>query len=356
MSRVQIKGIHRVKKTLASGKVVEYHYIARGGAKFWSSLDKVPKNGPAYFELYKEALEETPHAKGLFREIILAYLKSPEFKNLAERSQKDIKRSIQDIDAKFGDAPLKFFNNHKIRKIAYAWRDTFNSPRVADMRLSHLAALNNWALDRGYLVQHHLQKIKKIYRVDRSQIIWSENEIEEFCSIAPQHVANILLVATETGLRPGDLIKLNRSHLKKTNYGLRIEMVTNKRGRTVSIPVTTKLKEVILSLPPSQFQFLVGKKGLPHSDPNRLGQLIRQWRAKTLVRQELRLQDARGTAATKLFQAGLPLHNIALFMGWSPQHAAKMIETYCQMNPDSNEDVILMLESSKLELEQNKLH
>ena len=63
----------------------------------------------------------------------------------------------------------------------------------------------------------------------------------------------------------------------------------------------------------------------------------------TFIRQNLRLQEARGTAATKLFSAGLPLHYLDFFMGWSPQHAAKMIEVYCQMNPEDNEDVLIRL-------------
>lgn len=351
MTRVNIKGIHRVKKRLSDGTIVQYHYVYRGGPRFWSSTDTVEKHGPAYFQLYQEAIGTAPLAKGKFREIIIAYQKSPEYKKLAPRSQKDINSSIfsmDGIDKNFGEAPIAAFNDHRIRKQAYNWRDRLaeRSERTADARLAHLAAINTWALDRGYLVQHHLQKIKKLYRVDRSDMVWSQNEIDEFCAIAPQHVANILIVATETGLRPGDLIKLNRTHLKKTDYGTRIEMMTNKRGRVVSIPVTQTLQNLINEIPATQLQFLVGCKGLPHGNPNRLGQLITLWKKKTFVRQNLRLQDARGTAATRLFQAGLPLHNIALFMGWSPQHAAKMIEVYCQMNPADNADVLIKLQKN----------
>jgi integrase len=351
MTKIQIKGIHRVKKTLSNNKTVEYHYIYRGGQRFWSSTDKVLKHGPVYFQLYQEALGTAPLARGQFREILIAYQKSPEFTKLAPRTQNDINTSIfsnDGIDDVFGNAPIAAFNDHRIRKQAYNWRDRLatRSERTADARLAHLAAINTWALDRGYLVQHHLQKIKKLYRVDRSDMVWSQNEIDEFCSIAPQHVANILIVATETGLRSGDLIKLNRTHLKKTDYGTRIEMMTNKRGRVVSIPVTQTLQNLINEIPATQLQFLVGCKGLPHGNPNRLGQLITLWKKKTFVRQNLRLQDARGTAATRLFQAGLPLHNIALFMGWSPQHAAKMIEVYCQMNPADNADVLIKLQKN----------
>ena len=94
MTRISIKHIHKVRKKLANGKDAEYHYLYRGGPRFWSSSDLVPLGGPAYFELYQEAITETKPSRHKFREIICAYLKNPHFKKLKDRSQKDIKTSI----------------------------------------------------------------------------------------------------------------------------------------------------------------------------------------------------------------------------------------------------------------------
>lgn len=353
MTRIAIKHIHRVKKTLRNGKIAEYHYIERGGPRFWACSDLVKKNGPAYFALYKEALGDLLPSKNLFREIIIAYLKSPEFKGLAERTRQDIDGSIKHIDgidAKFGNAPLQAFNDYRIRKTSYAWRDELakRSKRTADARLSHLAAIVTWALDRGYLVQHHLQKIKKLYKVDRSEIVWTQAEIDEFCAIAPQWVANILIVATETGLRPGDLAKLNKAHVKTTSTGKRIVLRTGKRGKVVSIPLTNRLHDLISSLPNDQIQILVGARGGSIKNSDILGQTVGKWKKKTSIRADLHLYDARGTAATRLFKANATLKEIALVMGWSVQHAAKMIEIYCSINPENNDDVLVKLQQPDL--------
>jgi integrase len=352
MKLPQIKGIHRVRSKVADGTTVEYHYVFRGGPKFWTSLDTVPKNGPAYFQLYTEALGDRSPALGKFREIILKYLKSPEFKDLADRSKKDINTSIshpKGIDATFGDAPIAAFNDPKIRKVVYDWRDDWaeRSYRTADARIAHLAAIVSFALDRGLLVQHHLQKVKKLYVADRSEIIWTNAEIDEFVRIAPKWVGNILIVATETGLRPGDIKRLNRAHLDKTLLGSRIVMNTNKRGRVVSIPITKKMQALLDDLPAGQLQVIVGQKGAPIANPDRLGQTISRWKQRTSITRDINLYDARGTAATRLFRAGLALHDIALFMGWTPQHAAKMIEIYCSFNPDDNSDILIELEKHK---------
>tara|TARA_B110000003_G_scaffold252954_1_gene267896 strand:- start:111 stop:296 length:186 start_codon:yes stop_codon:yes gene_type:complete len=56
------------------------------------------------------------------------------------------------------------------------------------------------------------------------------------------------------------------------------------------------------------------------------------------------LFDARGTSATKLFAAGVSLSELALFMGWSVQHAAKMVEIYCSLHPQGNDNILIKLQ------------
>ena len=350
MTKITIKHIHKVRKKLANGKYVEYHYLYRGGSRFWSSSDKVQLGGPVYFQLYQEALQEASPAKGIFREIIIAFLDTPEFKKLAIRTQSDVKNSIfhkKGIDAKFGDAPIQAFNDPRIRKQVYAWRDNIAKASSgdgfvqADTRVGHLAQIVTWALDRGWLIQHHLQKIKKLYSSDRSEIIWTEEEINEFCAIAPLWLKRVLIVATETGLRPGDLHQLNRSHIKDTRIVLRAQ----KNGRMVSIPITNKLRKTLDETPSDQFQILVGSRGNPLKKANQFGQKLGEWKKNhTNIRPELHLYDARGTAATKLFAAGVSLSDLALFMGWSVQHAAKMVEIYCSLHPQDNDHVLIKLQ------------
>lgn len=346
MVLVEIKGIHRVKKTLASKAEVHYHYAWRGGPKFWRSDSRVALEGPDYFVAYRSALDNRNPSHGLFREIIIAYLGSPDFERLKPRTQIDIKISINHrngIDAKFGSAPIGAFERSEIRRIAYTWRDTFK-PRQSDHFMSHLSAIIAWAFERGWLKSHQLQNWTHLYSVDRSEIIWTEDEIEQFCRIAPGYVSRILIAATETGLRPGDLVRLNRGHISVTPKGRRIVMRTGKRNRIVSVPVTPRMAQVIDDTPRGQMLILANEKGGKWATQNSLGKTVSKWREKAGIRPELRLYDARGTAATRLFQADASLREIGMSMGWSPTHTARMIEVYAHMNPDMADSTLIKLQ------------
>ncbi|WP_431299420.1 tyrosine-type recombinase/integrase [Tabrizicola sp. BL-A-41-H6] len=346
MVQVNIKGIHRVTKTLANGALVQYHYAWRGGPKFWRSDSKIALEGPDYFAAYKTALEHRNPSQGLFREIIIAYLASPEFNRLKPRTQSDIRTSVyhrQGIDAQFGTAPIGVFERSEIRRIAYTWRDKFK-PRQADHFMSHLSAIIAWAFERGWLKTHQLQNWTHLYSVDRSEIIWTEDEINLFCKVAPPYVARILIAATESGLRPGDLVRLNRGHISTTPKGRRIVLRTGKRNRIVSVPVTPRMGELIDATPKGQMLLLVNEAGQKWATQNSLGKTVSKWRDKAGIRPELRLYDARGTAATRLFHADASLREIGMAMGWSPTHTARMIEVYAHMNPGISDSTLLKLQ------------
>lgn len=345
MGRVTIKGIHRIRRKLATGREVEYHYAWRGGPRFWTSTGKIPRDGPDYFAAYTAALDQRSPSHGLFREVILDYLGSPEFKRLKPRSQDDINTSIKHrlgIDARFGDAPIGAFERPEIRRIAYRWRDQFK-PRQADHMMAHLSGIVSWARERGYLNSHQLQGYVHLYSADRSEIIWTETEIEAFVAGAPAYVSRILIAATETGLRPGDLIRLSRAHIQKTPQGQRIVMRTGKRNRMVSIPITPKMQAVLDGTPRDRLLILANEQGGKWSTQDSLGKTVSKWRDRLDLRDELRLYDARGTAATRLFQADATLREIGLAMGWSPAHTAKMIEVYVHLNPGIADSILQKL-------------
>lgn len=59
------------------------------------------------------------------------------------------------------------------------------------------------------------------------------------------------------------------------------------------------------------------------------------------------MQGARGTAATRLLNAGLGLSQIANHMGWSIRHAANVIEHYATVSPDETDAVLVKLAQAK---------
>lgn len=80
---------------------------------------------------------------------------------------------------------------------------------------------------------------------------------------------------------------------------------------------------------------------------HRASEGLRQWRDEVGLRRDLRLQDCRGTAATRLLNAGLSLSEIANHMEWSLRHAANVIEHYAKVSPAETDMVLDKLAKAK---------
>lgn len=91
---------------------------------------------------------------------------------------------------------------------------------------------------------------------------------------------------------------------------------------------------IVKATPSGQKTFIVAKDGKPFANENQLGKVVSLWRDKLKLRKVLRLYDARGTAATRLLQAGADIREIAVHMGWSIKRAAEVIENYVALSPE----------------------
>lgn len=78
-----------------------------------------------------------------------------------------------------------------------------------------------------------------------------------------------------------------------------------------------------------------------------LGDAVSEWRDRLNIRKELRLYDARGTAATRLLEAGADLKEIATHMGWSLKHAAEVIERYVALSADMSDSLAEKLKTAE---------
>ncbi len=111
------------------------------------------------------------------------------------------------------------------------------------------------------------------------------------------------------------------------------------------------MAKVVDSTPDDRFLILTNASGGQLTE-HRASEGVRQWRDKVGLSPEkigydLRLYDARGTAATRLLRAGLSLSQIAGCMGWSLRTAAAMIERYAQVSPNESDDVLTLLNTAK---------
>ena len=163
---------------------------------------------------------------------------------------------------------------------------------------------------------------------------------------APVWVRRVLCVACETGLRPGVLIKLTTGSVEQTPEGRRLRVRTKKRGRLAHIPITPELAKVIDATPRDRLLILTNASGGQLTEHG-ASEGLRQWRDKAGLSSDLRLQDCRGTAATRLLNASLSLSEIANHMGWSIRHAANVIEHYARVSPGETDALLVKLAQAK---------
>jgi len=339
MFKVRLTGINRVKARLADGTRVEYHSI-RGAkdSRFWKSTDTIKIGSPEYLAAYQGA--KRPSTDGdTFGKLIIDYLDSGEFRKLAPRTKADYRRWIDHIRDRFASAPLAVFENPKVRQAALKWRDQWNG-KNAEYAWTVLRRIVSWAVDRGKIGNHYLRGGGGLYKSDRADIIWTEQEIVTIGQEAPSYISRALRAAAETGLRPGDLIRLSKNHILTTPNGRRIQIRTNKKNRMASIPVTQKMAEIIDSAP--GLIILTNSRGLTWTE-GALSKAVTRARRAANLREELRLYDARGSAATRLLFAGATLSELAVYMGWSPKTAAEMIEKYAALDPAMADSVLVKL-------------
>ena len=353
----KIKGIKRVRAKLADGTVVRYHYAwqGKGAPMFWKSDSGVEEGSAEYIDALAGARRgeiaamagrtgTSPEGELLISAAVDRFYSSGEFRNRKPRTREDYRRWLDRFSAEFGEDPVALFEERESRGELMDWRDNWqHSPKQADYALTVAVRFLNWAEDRQLISGHHCNRIDKYYGGgDRREIIWLLEHQRKALAVAPNWVQRVLISALETGLRPGDLVRLSRDHIKQTTAGRRISIKTNKRGRMASIPVTPAMAEVIDATPSERDLILVSEKGLALT-PRRASNAVRDARNDAKLPAHLRLYDCRGTAATNLLRAGADLGQIAVFMGWSLKYASAVIEDYAAVDPHVSDELLSLL-------------
>ncbi len=348
------EGVHRTQAKLADG-TKKYYFALRGykGSGFWSGQELFPRSAE-FMAAYVQAVESCKPKVVLQSnaDIVAEYLASANFRKKKPRTQADYRRWLTRFSDEFGPDDISMWEMATSKRWFNKWRQKWiHSAKQYDYCGTVTTLFLNWAESEGYIATNAIQGLEKLYEVDRSEIVWSPSEIAMVTAICPEWVRRILIASTETGLRPGDLIRLSRNQIEQTPAGRRIRIRTNKRGVPAYIPVTQAMANIIDETPEDCLLILTNASGGALTE-HRASEGLRQWRDKAgllpeVIGYDLRLNDARGTAATRLLRAGLSLAQIAACMGWSIRTAATMIERYAKVSAEETDDVLAALAAAK---------
>ncbi len=340
MVKVDIKAF----KVTAKGR--EYWYAWRPEK---GSRDKPPrlvgKPGSAEFmRAYHEAVENrrTPDT-GKFKSLVTLYRASNDYKKLAESTRKAWSPWLDRIADYFGELRIAQFDRpEKIRPTIRRWRNQWaDKPRTADYGMQVLSRVLSYAVDPlGKIVGNPCDGIKQLYSSDRSEIIWTDSDIAHLKKAGGSRtiegkltelpclaeIAHAVDLATHTGLRLSDLLRLSWSHVGEDA----ITFTTGKsRGRREAIiPLYDDLRDVLARIPKRATTILTSSKHRPWT-PDGFGSSFNDAKhAAGIAGKDLHFHDLRVTAATKFYIAGLSTRVIAEILAWSEEQVERIIRRY----------------------------
>lgn len=331
-------GIHRTSKILASGTRRYYYYSSRYSDRrlFWTSDDHPAKQTPEFITAYKEAISLTRGGvSGTLSRAVADYLNT--IHNLSKTTQETYRIHSGYVLEKFGDVPLRYFEDKRIRRKIIAWRDSMKyTPRKADNCVAALSRILSNAVDNGDISFNRAANIKNIYKPKKEEPIWSESQIADYISDSSPYLKWHLLLKRYTGLRRKDIVALPLSADKGTHF----EYKTSKTGKTVIIPILPNCRSLLGVVQTYRVTHEVTCSTVLFNSNHKpwtksgLNSSSRKQRMKHGIK--LREHRLRGNFVTSLCIAGFEDREIADIVGWAVDRVAEMRRIYVNRN-----DIIL---------------
>jgi integrase len=319
MVRVDLKGIAKVT---AKGRT--YWYAWRGGPR----LSGEP-GSPEFIASYNEAIEQrrTPD-KSRFRFVVADYKSSAEYKKLAESTRDRWGPWLDRIGKYFGELRVaQFDRSEKIRPVIRRWRSQYSdTPRTADYAMQVLSRVLAHAVELGLIAGNPCEGIKHLYSNDRSEIIWTDSDIDQIKKTCSAEIANAVDLAGYTGLRLGDLVRLAWSHVG--DEAIVLTTGKSRHRREAIIPLYGALRDVLARIPKRATTILTSSKRRPWTVDGFGSSFNKAKIDARMSEQDLHFNDLRGTAATKFYIAGFSMREIAETLAWEEASVEKIIRRY----------------------------
>lgn len=361
-----VKGVHIVRKIKADHSVTWYIYAWRSGPCVRTQQGgERPILTPADIKAISAAYEDArPVNKGDTRALVAGYRSdaNPDWGRLAPGTKKLWSDALDRVLDRWADVPLRLWSDPRMVTQVVKWRDEMkDTPRAADVRIACLNRLLSYGRLRGLVTINVAADIPTIYQGGgRAEVIWTQEDFDRFADVAQQPVLDAVRLASMTGLRRQDLVKLRWSDIGE--FAVQITALKKSAGkrRRVVVPIIPGLEQLLDELrtrPRKEGVDTVlvtmhgtswtvsGLNSSVHTTRNNARELVgHDAKGKPIYGRHYlsyvdddgntnlkRLHDIRGTFATKLMTIpGVRLtdREIAEVMGWSVEQVAEIRRRY----------------------------
>lgn len=270
-------------------------------------------------------------------------------KPISPKTRASWKTWLDRIQDDFGDLTVEQFDRPAMIPRITKWRDKFAAtPRAADMGIQVFSRLLAFGKAEGKLLNNICHGIAGIYRNDRSELIWTAEDLARLAEHASPELMQAAELAALTGLRQSDLLRLSWSHIHENG----IEIPTGKSGgrKTAIVPLYGELRVYLKALKKRATTVLVNTEGQPWKTGfgSSWGKACERAGIK-----DLHFHDLRGTAATRFWLGGLKVRAIAQVMAWSEDDVEALLNRYVRKN-DILRDMIRQLDENAAATEPEK--
>lgn len=321
--------LHIVTKRRRGKPDLHYIYAWRGGPQIYSCEGAKPAITPDILGLQMKAKQESlGYRMPDIDSLIADYEASPDYTTRARSTLKDYRLWLTRISERFGSTPVEVFEDRRIRGDIIDWRNNWAAqPRTADKASVMMSTLLNWAVENGRLSVNVAAGIKQLHDVNKADQIWEAHHWaamealdKDGKPICPAHVMDALKMASMTGLRLGDLVRLDWEHVGEKA----IVLVTNKRKGRAVIPIVPELRRHLDARDHRKGAVLRNSRGDQWTESG-LGGVFQKAKPEGFNRT---IHDLRGTYATWLAMKGLTDEQIARIIGWTAKRVGEVRARY----------------------------
>ena len=201
---------------------------------------------------------------------------------------------------------------------------TKNSPTSIDNCRKFIKTFFNWAMDNDYIVKNPFAKIKKISRNPIKKDILTDDEIvtiRDYCQGDTRALALVDLLLS-TGIRVSECAELKISDIDFSSNKIDIYGKKTRIWRTVYLDANARkhLKRYIKSRKDNNPYLFVTKNRL-HLKlcSGAINQILHNVQNNTHTNKVFTVHLFRKTLATKLYNKGMGIQNIATMLGHSSE-------------------------------------
>lgn len=264
----------------------------------------------------------------------------------------EYRRNLEKIAAHLGAMPLVCLNDNAIAADLDDWADLVeeeSGPRAADARLSALSVALSWASrarEVPEITNNWVLGYRRRHAADRSEIIYSDDEIQRLIAAGGNQIATGVIIASETALRISDILRLEWDDYDgdaiKVVYG---KQRAGKQKKRLTIPCTTRLKTHLDGMERRGTTVLTtptGKRWDRHNFSDGFRKICIE-----LGIVGKHFHDLRGTAITRFAELGLTAEQIASVTGQSLKTITTILERYMARTAKMARTVIQRVDESR---------